>query len=181
MAKKDMTAKHPTNALEKLFLHALGDIYAAEKTAAKALKSLAATATLPSLQAALTAHGDETEAQRQRLKEVFEVFEAKPKSIACKAISGIVDEGDEIMDTFGDTNAADAAAIFVAQAIEHYEINRLGALREWAEELGKPEAARLLAAILDNEYAADKMLTKIAEEQANIAAEGRQPAERPAM
>lgn len=176
MASKDMTAKHAANALEKLFLHGLGDIYAAEKTAAKALKSLASTATLPSLQAALTAHGEETDSQRERLKEVFEIFDAKPKSVACKAITGIVDEGDEIMDVFGDTAAADAAAIFVAQAIEHYEINRLGALREWAEALGKPEAARLLSVMLDNEYAADRMLTKIAEEQANLAAEGKRPA-----
>jgi len=172
MARKDSPTKGGTNALEKLFLHALGDIYSAEKTASKALKDLAGAATLPGLQAALTAHCEETEAQKDRLQKVFEIFHAKPKAIACKAIQGIVDEGEAILGQFGETDAADAAVIFVAQAIEHYEINRFGALREWAHELGKPEAERLLSEMLDAEYAADQMLTKIAVDQANAVAEG---------
>jgi ferritin-like metal-binding protein YciE len=172
MARKDTSKKTASNALEKLFLHALGDIYSAEKAASKALTELAGAATLPGLQVALTAHRDETEAQKVRIEKVFEIFDAKPKSITCKAINGIVDEGDAILQEFGDTDAADAAVIFVAQAIEHYEINRFGALREWAKELGKPDAARLLSEMLDAEYSADQMLTKIAEDQANPVAEG---------
>lgn len=172
MARKDTSHKHGMSALEKLFLHALGDIYSAEKAASRALKGLAGVASLPGLQAALTAHRDETAAQKERLERVFEIFHAKPKSITCKAINGIVDEGDTILGEFGGTEAADAAVIFVAQAIEHYEINRFGTLREWAHELGKPEAERLLSEMLDAEYAADQMLTKIAEDQANRAAEG---------
>ncbi|WP_158497303.1 ferritin-like domain-containing protein [Methylocystis sp. ATCC 49242] len=172
MARKDTSKKTTTNALEKLFLHALGDIYSAENAASRALKDLAGAATLPGLQAALTAHRDETEAQRKRLEAIFEMFHARPKSITCQAIKGIVDEGETMLGEFGDTDAADAAVIFVAQAIEHYEINRFGTLREWAHELGKPEAERLLSEMLDAEYAADQMLTKIAEDQANRAAEG---------
>ena len=73
---------------------------------------------------------------------------SKPKSIPCKAIRGIVDEGDAILEEFANTDAADAAVIFVAQAIEHYEINRFGALYEWARELGGLDAARLLSGVL---------------------------------
>jgi ferritin-like metal-binding protein YciE len=174
VAKNDRSKKSASNALEKLFLHALADIYTAEKTASRALNALAGAATLPSLQAALTAHRDETETQKERIKKIFEIFDAKPRSIACKAINGIVDEGDAILGEFGDTDAADAAVIFIAQAIEHYEINRFGSLREWARELGKPDAARLLSEMLDAEYAADAMLSKIAEDQANAVAEGAQ-------
>jgi ferritin-like metal-binding protein YciE len=137
MARKDTSKKTASNALEELFLHALGDIYSAEKAASKALTELAGAATLPGLQVALTAHRDETEAQKVRIEKVFEIFDAKP------------------------------------QAIEHYEINRFGALREWAQELGKPDAARLLSEMLDAEYSADQMLTKIAEDQANPVADGR--------
>ncbi len=178
MARQHPSNKAVSNQLEKLFLHALGDIYSAEKAAIKALENLADAATLPGLQAALTAHRDETEAQMQRVESVFEMFDAKPKSISCKAINGIVEEGDAILREFGDTDAADAAVIFVAQAIEHYEINRFGALREWAQDLGKPDAARLLAEMLDAEYSADEMLTKIAEDQANVIAEGARPTSR---
>ena len=171
MTKNRGSKKSASNALEKLFLHALADIYAAEKAASEALNTLAGAATLPGLQVALTAHRDETEAQKERLKKIFEIFDAKPRSIACKAINGIVDEGDAILGEFSDTDAVDAAVIFIAQAIEHYEINRFGSLREWARELGKLDAARLLSEMLDAEYAADAMLTKIAEDQANAVAE----------
>ncbi len=178
MARRHPLNKTASNPLERLFLHALGDIYSAEKAAIKALENLAQAATLPGLQAALTAHRDETEAQMQRIENVFEMFDSKPKSIKCKAINGIVDEGEAILAEFGDTDASDAAVIFVAQAIEHYEINRFGALREWAQDLGMTDAARLLAEMLDAEYSADQMLTKIAEDQANAIAEGPRPTSR---
>jgi ferritin-like metal-binding protein YciE len=57
----------------------------------------------------------------------------------------MVDEGDAILEEFANTDAADAA---VAQATEHYEINRFGAYYEWVRELGRLDAARLLSGIL---------------------------------
>jgi ferritin-like metal-binding protein YciE len=57
--------------------------------------------------------------------------------------------------------------IAAAQAVEHYEITRYGTLVSWAELLGKPDAAKLLAATLKEEHAADGKLTKLAESKLN--------------
>lgn len=172
MSKKDPVKKKERSALEKLLLHALKDMYSAEGAIHKALVDMAGAAKLPSLQAALTAHCQETADRTGRLEKVFELFGAKPKAVPCEAIKGILTESANVLDQFGDTEAADAAAIFCAQAIKHYEITRYGTLREWARELGATEAARILSELLDQEYAADQMLTKIAEDRANKVAEG---------
>lgn len=172
MARKYYEDMGARNALERLFFHALRDIYGAELSARKALKRLAGAATLPGLKAALVAHHDEKIEQIARLEEIFAILDLAPKAADCKAMEGILAEADDILRAFGHDDAADAAVIFAAQAIEHYEINRYGALREWARELGHEDASRMFALLRDQEYAADAMLSKIALDRANPAAEG---------
>ena len=72
------------------------------------------------------------------------------------------------MEEFAGGPALDAGLIAAAQAVEHYEIARYGALRSWAElvELGEVEA--LLEATLDEEKETDAVLTQLAEEAINI-------------
>ena len=72
------------------------------------------------------------------------------------------------MEEFAGGPALDAGLIAAAQAVEHYEIARYGALRSWAElvELGEVEA--LLEATLDEEKETDALLTQLAEEAINI-------------
>jgi ferritin-like metal-binding protein YciE len=57
--------------------------------------------------------------------------------------------------------------VAAAQAVEHYEITRYGTLATWAKQLGKPEAAALLKANLDEEEATDAKLTTIATTHVN--------------
>jgi ferritin-like metal-binding protein YciE len=57
----------------------------------------------------------------------------------------------------------DAAIVTAAQAVEHYEITRYGTLIAWANELGRDDVARLLTTNLNEEKAADKKLTTVAE------------------
>jgi ferritin-like metal-binding protein YciE len=61
----------------------------------------------------------------------------------------------------------DAALIASAQRVEHYEIASYGTARTFAERLGHVEAARILQQTLDEEGAADKKLTQIAEDSIN--------------
>ena len=61
----------------------------------------------------------------------------------------------------------DAALIAAAQAVEHYEITRYGSLIAWAKRLGRNDCAALLQQNLDEEKAADKKLTAIAESKVN--------------
>ncbi len=52
----------------------------------------------------------------------------KPEGIPCKAIQGIIEEGQDILQEFEDGEALDAGLTAAAQAVEHYEIARYGTL-----------------------------------------------------
>jgi len=62
----------------------------------------------------------------------------------------------------------DAAIIAAAQRVEHYEIAGYGTARTLALRLGREEIARQLDATLQEEGAADKKLTQIAESSVNV-------------
>ena len=87
----------------------------------------------------------------------------KPKATDCPAMDGIIKEADEIAGNVADKEVLDAAIIAAAQAVEHYEITRYGTLIAWAEALGHDEVVRLLNTNLNEEKAADKKLTTVAE------------------
>jgi ferritin-like metal-binding protein YciE len=73
-----------------------------------------------------------------------------------------------VMEEFADGPALDAGLIAAAQAVEHYEIARYGALRSWAELASLDDAADLLDETLAEEKETDALLTKLAEDQANL-------------
>jgi ferritin-like metal-binding protein YciE len=64
----------------------------------------------------------------------------------------------------------DAAIIAAGQAVEHYEITRYGSLIAWAKRLGRTDVAKVLEQTLNEEKAADKKLTAIAESKVNLKA-----------
>jgi ferritin-like metal-binding protein YciE len=80
----------------------------------------------------------------------------------CKAMQGLVAEGQEVLGKAGDPVAKDAAIIAAAQRIEHYEIAAYGTARTLASELDHRDAEKLFNETLNEESAADKLLTKIA-------------------
>lgn len=71
------------------------------------------------------------------------------------------------MDEFRGSEAFDAGLIAAAQAAEHYEISRYGALKTWAGQLGMKDAVKLLDETLTEEKKTDQMLTDIAEAAAD--------------
>lgn len=156
-----------TKALDDLFYDTLRDIYYAERQILKALPKMARGAQSDKLRSAFEAHREETETHVERLQKVFELIDKQARGKTCPAIDGIIEEGEEIMQSFKDSPALDAGLISAAQAVEHYEITRYGTLRRWAEMLGLSEAERLLSKTLDEESAADEKLTGIADKSAN--------------
>jgi ferritin-like metal-binding protein YciE len=86
---------------------------------------------------------------------------------ASEAIKGIIEEGQEIMEDFQESDALDAGLIAAGQAIEHYEMSRYGTLRTWAQQLGMRDAERLLDQTLAEEKRTDQLLTGLAEASAN--------------
>jgi ferritin-like metal-binding protein YciE len=155
------------NNLNDLFLHTLKDIYYAENQIVKTLPKMAKAATAPKLRKAFETHLAQTQGHIDRLDQVFHILEKKPQSVVCEAIKGILLEGKEVMDEFGGSPTLDAGMVAAAQAVEHYEMARYGALKCWAEELGMKKIAGLLGQTLDEEKETDKLLTTLAEDKIN--------------
>jgi ferritin-like metal-binding protein YciE len=156
--------------LEDLFEDTLRDIYYAERQITKALPKMAKAAQSEELRKGFEQHLEQTEGHIERLEQVFELLGKRARGKTCDAILGIVDEGKTIMDEFKGSAALDAGLISAAQAVEHYEIARYGALKTWAQELGMAEAVRLLDATLSEEIQTDQKLTQIAESSVNLKA-----------
>jgi len=157
--------------LSYLFLDTLKDIYFAEKKILSSLPKMAKAAQSPKLKAAFEKHEAETEAQVERLEQVFASIDETPKGKTCDAIMGILDEGKEIMDEYKGMPALDAGLLAAAQAVEHYEITRYGTLKTWATELGYKEAVKLLDATLKEEKNTDVALSQLATSEVNQHAE----------
>ena len=158
--------------MDDLFLHTLQDIYYAENKIVKSLPDMIETANDPQLKQGLQAHLGETEGHVKRLEQVFQLLGQKPKSVNCPAIDGIIEEAEEVTGEVDDKDVLDAAIIAAAQAVEHYEITRYGSLIAWAKRLGRNDAAKILEQTLNEEKAADKKLTTIAESKVNLRAAG---------
>src|SRR5690606_3967365 len=144
----------------------LKDIYYAERRIVKALPKMARAAQSERLREAFEKHRDQTETHVERLQQVFELIGKSARGKTCPAIDGIIEEGEEIMADFKGAPALDAGLVAAAQAVEHYEIARYGALRQWAKQLGMKEAAALLDQTLEEESQTDELLTQIAESEA---------------
>lgn len=171
---RSSTERHqmPGNDLNALFLHQLKDTYYAENAIAKALPKFAEAADSEELKGAFTIHAEETRNQVRRLAEVFKVLKAKSEGVECRAIEGIIAEGDEVIEEFSGGPAIDAGLISAAQAVEHYEITRYGTLLAWAKQLELAEIAGLLEETLIEEENTDELLSELAEELANPVAAG---------
>ncbi len=153
--------------LDDLFVHTLQDIYYAENQIVDALPDMIDKATDPQLRQGFEAHLGETENQIKRLEQVFKLHGHSPKEVNCPAIDGILEEADEVAGEIADKEVLDAALIASAQAVEHYEITRYGTLIAWAKQLGREDCASLLQQNLNEEHAADKKLTAMAESKVN--------------
>jgi ferritin-like metal-binding protein YciE len=83
-------------------------------------------------------------------------------------MAGLLEEAEEIIDSFEGDEALDAALICAAQKVEHYEIATYGCLVTYAKLMEHTEAEELLAATLAEEKETDSLLTEIAMEQSNV-------------
>jgi ferritin-like metal-binding protein YciE len=155
------------NTLQDLFADELRDVYDAEKQIVKALPKLIKSVSDPSLKEALSSHLEETRGHVERLEQVFESLELKPRGKHCAGIAGILEEGSDLIGQDGNDAVLDAGIIAGCQRVEHYEITAYGSLMAWAKLLGNREVLSLLKQNEQEEKAADGKLTKIAESTVN--------------
>ena len=147
--------------LPEVLEHELKDLFSAESQLIKALPKMQKAATTPELAQAFETHLAQTKEQRARLQEVGKLLDINLGGHTCKAMQGLIEEGQEIVEEFDPSPARDAALIAAAQRVEHYEISAYGCARALAKALGHAEVAALLDTTLQEEGDTDKLLTDI--------------------
>jgi ferritin-like metal-binding protein YciE len=157
-------------SVNDLELEELRDIYHAEKQLVKALPKMAKKAKSDKLRQAFELHLDQTKGHVDRLEQVFEKLDTRPRAKRCEAMEGLIEEAEELMEEVNTPEVLDAALIAAAQKVEHYEIASYGTLHALAEELGQNEVANLLEQTLNEEKEADEKLNQIALSDVNKAA-----------
>jgi ferritin-like metal-binding protein YciE len=149
--------------LRELLVAELKDLYSAEKQIVKALPKIIRGAASEELKRAITEHLADTKGQVTRLEDIFGQLEEKPKAKHCKGMEGLLNEGAECLEEEDKGTLRDLQLIGAAQRVEHYEVAAYGTAKAMAEKIGLAEAVALLSQTLEEEEAADKKLTEVAE------------------
>jgi len=151
--------------IKELLIDQLQDLLHAEGMLLQALPKMAEAAHDPKLREGFEKHLLQTQVHVERLNSAFELLGEKAESKPCKAMMGIVAEGEETIEESQDKEsiAADLALIAAAQRVEHYEIAAYGTARCLARQLGAVDCAQLLSHTLGEEESTDYKLTAISE------------------
>jgi ferritin-like metal-binding protein YciE len=152
----------PVKTAHELFVEQLRDMYHAEKQLAKALPKVAKAASSDKLRQAIEHHKEQTEAQIERLEQVFESLDERKRGKRCEAMEGLIEEAQEMIEEIKTPEVRDVALIAAAQKVEHYEIASYGTLRSLAESMGHKDAEKLLAQTLEEEKETDQKLNQLA-------------------
>jgi ferritin-like metal-binding protein YciE len=156
--------------LQDLLVEELKDLHSAESQILRALPKMAKASTSPVLREAFEQHLEETKEHLERLDQIFANWEMKPGRKKCKAMEGLLEEGQDTIAEDAEPMVHDAALIASAQRIEHYEIAGYGCAKAFALLLEDHQTAELLDQTLREESDADEKLTEVAMSGINQAA-----------
>jgi len=152
------------NQFHELFILQLETMLGAEKQIIDVLPKLIKLAELEDLKDALSSHLSETEYQVERLEQIFGILNLSPNAKKSLSMEGILKEGEELIKNKSKSALLDAAIIASALKVEHCEMAIYGTLHSFAKHLKlDDQVAHLLQENLNEEGAADKRLSKIAD------------------
>lgn len=152
------------NNLQEKFLHGLGDIYDAEHRFLDAQQEMLEQAQSTTVQGLLKSHITQTEQQIETLEQVYKLLGESPEREKCFAATGIVEEGQHLLEEVsGNPALIDLAIAGSCAKVEHYEIATYRGLITGAQCMGQTDAARLLEKNLNQEeQTAQKIETSMA-------------------
>lgn len=150
--------------VKELLVEEMQDLLHAENQLLAALPKMASAAHNPKLRELFEKHLFQTEKQVERLEKAFELLGEVPEPKTCRAMVGLIEEGQETIREGEEKQelAADLALITAAQKVEHYEISGYGTVRTLARQIGALEVATLMSHTLGEEESADHLLTEVA-------------------
>jgi len=150
-------------SLRDLYRNQLRMLLSTEQQIVEALPKMIEKATDSQLKQAFQSHLQETNIHVTRLQNILNEELRSAEPLKCKVLSALVSEAEDMIKDATDTSVRDAALIAGAQRVEHYEIASYGAVRRWAQILGRNEQAALLDKTIQEEGHADHLLTSIAD------------------
>lgn len=156
--------------LSDLLLHGLKDLYYAERQAKKVFGMMVDVAADSGLAGLLADRIERSDGDLARLEAVFDGLGHEAEGVTCEAMDGILAEARHLLKDSANEATRDAAIVFSAQAIDHYEITRYGSLAAYAARLGHDEAAARLGEALGGARAADEHMSRLAEGTLNARA-----------
>lgn len=148
--------------LQALYIKELRLLLSAEERIVRSLPRMLEAAIDTQLKQGLDSHLKETEIHIKRLREILTQITGEAEPLACKAMTALIDEAEDVIEAASHAAVRDAAVIASAQRVEHYEIATYGAVRRFAQVLGRESDAETFARTLQEEDHADHLLTKIA-------------------
>jgi ferritin-like metal-binding protein YciE len=158
--------------LNDLLETGLKDMLSAEKQLVEALPEIAQAADNEELEEAINQHLEQTKKHVARIEKACERLEIQTSdSEKCAAMEGLIEEGRKIIKEFPRGPVRDSALIIGSQKIEHYEIASYGSLCELCDVLGEDRIHDLLGRTLSEEEETDELLTEIAQDINDEAAE----------
>ena len=146
-----------------LFLHELKDIYYAENKLASELKDMAQQVSDDQLSSAIEEHRGVTEAQAQRLEQVFDLIGEQPQGEKCDGIDGLVREFKSFVSENPSPRLIDVFATGAGVKVELYEMAAYNSLIRLADQLGLSEAAEMFQITLNEEEEAARLLEQLSE------------------
>jgi len=151
--------------LKELLTKQMSDLLDAETQLTEALPKMAQAARHPKLKEAFEKHLVQTQGHVERLRSAFQSLGEEPENETCKAMQGLIEEGEKTIEEGSQKEplAADLALIAAAQKVEHYEIASYGTARGLARQMGLRDCARVLSYTLGEEESTDFLLTAISD------------------
>jgi ferritin-like metal-binding protein YciE len=156
-----------SQSLQTHLVEELVDLADAEDQLTRALPKLVRAATSVPLKNALQKHLKETRTHVTRLNQALRELGQARQSKTCEGMEGLLSEGEDVVNKTPAGALRDAVIITGAQKVEHYEMASYGTARTYAHVLGESNVARLLEQTLEEEKAADLILTRIAQTSVN--------------
>jgi ferritin-like metal-binding protein YciE len=149
-------------SLEDLLREQLRDLFNAEENYRRHLTGFITTATSIKLRDQLKLIEGVTFNNARDIADMCHELGVPATGVTCEAMDGLIREAKDTTSDWGDTATIDAALIANAQRIVHYEIAGFGTAKEFARLLNHKEISRKLHEMLQQAFAIDQQLTRIA-------------------
>lgn len=149
--------------LNELLSNGLQMVYAAHYQGAAQAEANHSTSTAPELRSFLEAGAKKNREQAVRLEKVFKALGLMPTGTPDQTMQAIIDTNNTLIVQTSNPTERDLINISAGQHAAHFYLATYGALRHYAEVLGRTKVVSLLQKTLDETGAVNKQLTKLSD------------------